>query len=397
MFFSFWITASTSSIRARRLPRRCCATRRGFASSQQLAEALGVPGEKVWRIRHWLYRPPPEPQLNAENLRALDAVQLFVERAAAVAPFVLTRETPGPSWSITVRGSTNCACNRARGRQGEDARRWSKSGTGCMIVSDCSPVAATPSSRDSERWKRRSTGATNCSRMPSGVCSHGCPCSPVVGRSRPPSRFVPVTASRRATCSMPVALGRQVLGGCGPHAATEPGYRFLETSANTDASVCSGPARRRRLASGTSIIFSNSPVVPSLKLIRRNQVVWLNRADQDHDNLRTAIEWGAAESTRSADALHLAKCLWWFWTKRGYFMEGRQRLEAALAAVADAPPGLYTRAHVGLMHLALFAGDLEGTEEMVARTVVAAQEAGDPWADRSRSQSPQSSMRSRQL
>ena len=81
------------------------------------------------------------------------------------------------------------------------------------------------------------------------------------------------------------------------------------------------------------------------ELIRRNQVVWLNRADQDHDNLRTAIDWGAAESTRSADALHLAKCLWWFWTKRGYFMEGRQRLEAALAAVADAPPGLYTRAH----------------------------------------------------
>ena len=33
------------------------------------------------------------------------------------------------------------------------------------------------------------------------------------------------------------------------------------------------------------------------------------------------------------------------------------------------------------MHLALFAGDLEGTEEMVARTVVAAQEAGDPWAE----------------
>ena len=55
-------------------------------------EALGVPGEKVWRIPSLALPPASQPQLDPENLRALDAVQLFVERAAAVAPFVLTRE-----------------------------------------------------------------------------------------------------------------------------------------------------------------------------------------------------------------------------------------------------------------------------------------------------------------
>ena len=59
---------------------------------------------------------------------------------------------------------------------------------------------------------------------------------------------------------------------------------------------------------------------------------------------------------------------------------GGQRLEAALAAVADAPPGLSARARRPDAS-GVVCGRSEGTEEMVARTVVAAQEAGDPWAE----------------
>jgi hypothetical protein len=68
------------------------------------------------------------------------------------------------------------------------------------------------------------------------------------------------------------------------------------------------------------------------KIIGPDQAAWLNRLDVEHDNLRTAIDWGLADPDRRADGLTLATRFWWFWTKRGYFTEGQQRLERALGS-----------------------------------------------------------------
>ncbi|HEX6711704.1 MAG TPA: tetratricopeptide repeat protein, partial [Rubrobacter sp.] len=56
---------------------------------------------------------------------------------------------------------------------------------------------------------------------------------------------------------------------------------------------------------------------------------WLNRLEQEHDNMRVALSrslaWGEPEL-----ALRLAGALGWFWRGRGYYGEGRRWVEEAL-------------------------------------------------------------------
>jgi predicted ATPase/DNA-binding XRE family transcriptional regulator len=68
------------------------------------------------------------------------------------------------------------------------------------------------------------------------------------------------------------------------------------------------------------------------------QIIWAERMELEHDNLRAALAWAhervAAEdsSTGGAEAeLRLAGALFWFWDLRDYVSEGRRWLERALA------------------------------------------------------------------
>jgi predicted ATPase len=60
------------------------------------------------------------------------------------------------------------------------------------------------------------------------------------------------------------------------------------------------------------------------------QVAWLGRLEAEHDNLRAALDW-AFERNDSESALRLVANLAWFWYFRGYWSEGREWLEHALA------------------------------------------------------------------
>ena len=57
---------------------------------------------------------------------------------------------------------------------------------------------------------------------------------------------------------------------------------------------------------------------------------WLDRLEEDHDNLRAAISW-ATETGAAETALRLGSALWRFWQMRGYLAEGLERVEQGLA------------------------------------------------------------------
>ncbi len=65
------------------------------------------------------------------------------------------------------------------------------------------------------------------------------------------------------------------------------------------------------------------------KLRGAEQLVWLERVETEHDNLRTALGW-SLESSKSDIVLQLAGALSYFWQLRGYWSEGQRWLEDTL-------------------------------------------------------------------
>ncbi|MFL5658078.1 MAG: LuxR C-terminal-related transcriptional regulator, partial [Ktedonobacteraceae bacterium] len=66
------------------------------------------------------------------------------------------------------------------------------------------------------------------------------------------------------------------------------------------------------------------------KLRSAQQVIWLERLEREHDNLRTALRW-LVEREEVEMALRLGAALCQFWTLRGHLSEGRQWLEGILS------------------------------------------------------------------
>jgi len=66
------------------------------------------------------------------------------------------------------------------------------------------------------------------------------------------------------------------------------------------------------------------------------QVTWLTRLDDDHDNMRAALRW-SIDRDEAEPALRLGAALVPFWDTRGYVREGREWLDTLLARAGAAP------------------------------------------------------------
>lgn len=108
-----------------------------------------------------------------------------------------------------------------------------------------------------------------------------------------------------------------------------------------------------------------------------DQPHWLIRLTGMHDNLRLALDW-AIESRQTEKALQLARNLWWFWSKRSEFSEGRQWLGRVLA-LTDAPlfPGLYTNVLTQLAHHTWLQVGAEAAKPFIEPALKLAREQGD--------------------
>ena len=72
-------------------------------------------------------------------------------------------------------------------------------------------------------------------------------------------------------------------------------------------------------------------------LIRPEQIIWLDRLEADHDNLRQSLEWALGKES-AEPALRLSAALGQFWDIQCDWMEGAQWLERALQKPFD--PGI---------------------------------------------------------
>ncbi len=114
-----------------------------------------------------------------------------------------------------------------------------------------------------------------------------------------------------------------------------------------------------------------------------NQAVWVERLEQEHDNLRAALEWALGDvaderaAARQDIALRLSAALWPFWSMRGYYSEARAFLERAIVRSDGANDSLRVKALQVNASVTLQQGDHARTEALAKRSLALYQELGN--------------------
>jgi len=114
------------------------------------------------------------------------------------------------------------------------------------------------------------------------------------------------------------------------------------------------------------------------KLESVDQLEWINRIEQEHDNLRAALEWSTTAKGAEELCLRLAGTLGLFWEARGYFSEGRERLSAVLSMeFAQGRTAIHAKLLARAAELAYRQSDYAATVELAEESLSIYREVGD--------------------
>jgi predicted ATPase/DNA-binding winged helix-turn-helix (wHTH) protein len=154
-------------------------------------------------------------------------------------------------------------------------------------------------------------------------------------------------------------------------------YRFLETIRQYARVRLADSGGIPRLAERHFEFFFNA-FRGVFRLTRHHeQLYWLGRVQIEQDNIRAALDWALSSAELSDKAVELSGALYWFWTKRGLYEEGRLWLERAVARGGDVPSVLRARALIGLAHMNHFQG--RPFDAVIAEALAIGQREGDAW------------------
>ncbi|MGE5222044.1 MAG: ATP-binding protein, partial [Omnitrophica WOR_2 bacterium] len=124
--------------------------------------------------------------------------------------------------------------------------------------------------------------------------------------------------------------------------------------------------------------YLNLAEASDLHLKTSAQLQWLRRLEQEHDNLRAALEWSQSAEGSGEICLRLASTLGLFWEARGYFSEGRERLSGILLT-ERAQGRTAARAHIlaRAAELAYRQSDYPATVSFASESLSISREIGD--------------------
>ena len=348
---------------------RYCPNLRVLATSR---EALGIRGEMVWRIPSLSLPDLRYPQ-PLERAAACEAVRLFVARAALTnAKFTLTASNAAAVTEVCTRldgiplaielaaARTDILTIQQIAARLQDRFRFLTGGHRTDLPRQQTLKAMMDWSYDllteKERslWRRLSVFAGGWTiEAAEAVCSDGEDAAEVLG-----------LLAQLVSKSLVIMDAQQ----------EQARYRMLETVRRygrdrLDESAEYERVRIRHMNWYLSFAESTEP-----KLRGVDQSVWLNRLEEEHDNLRTALE--SSKTQEDDRGLRLARALWQFWHIRGYFSEGRRWLETMLAH-SQAPALIRAQALVGAGYLAHRQDDYDGATRLCTQSLALFRTVGD--------------------
>jgi non-specific serine/threonine protein kinase len=342
-------------------------------------EPLGLAGETVRRVPS-LSVPTPE-DVSAESLAQSEAVALFVDRAAAVAP----------TFSISAANAAVIAeiCRRLDGIP--LAIELAGARLNLLSVDEIN-------ARLNDRF-----------RLLTGGSRTALPRQRTLEATVDWSYELLSPTERRLLCRLSVFAGgwtleaaEAVCAGEGIKAAAivdllshlvdkslvvaeEDGrgtrrYRFLETVRQFGRERLLRSGRLPRLRDRHLTFFVEVARQAEPHLHGPDQVAWLNKLQTEHDNFRASLEWCTTSNSHTETAILLACALWPFWNRRNHFREGRQWVDRALAVNAEAPAPLRAKALVAYVDLSYFLGDYSALEAYANQVIALEESLGqDRW------------------
>ena len=124
--------------------------------------------------------------------------------------------------------------------------------------------------------------------------------------------------------------------------------------------------------------FSELAVETEPRLLGPQQGELLEMLEREHDNMRAVLAWGQENAAGAAPAFRLASRLWRFWMQRGYFREGREHLQRVLENPHNPDDAdCRCRALNGAGMLAYRMGDLAPARALLEASIAVARTAGD--------------------
>ena len=179
----------------------------------------------------------------------------------------------------------------------------------------------------------------------------------------------------------------------------EPRFWMLETIHEYAAEKLRKSGEAEALERQHALYFMSFAEVAAPYLTGAKQREWLDRLEDDHDNMRAALRWATEKRGASGEEdeeaaevdMRLAGALCRFWYVRGYQSEGREQLAAALSGVHDrgqaGEPGRDKAARAaralalnGAGMLAWAQGDYTGAQSSYEESLAIRRELGDRLA-----------------
>lgn len=122
--------------------------------------------------------------------------------------------------------------------------------------------------------------------------------------------------------------------------------------------------------------FSSFAVNTEPELYSKEEEIWLEKLNEDYDNLQSAISWSVKKHFYETGA-KLAAALGEFWQRRGYYHSGLKQLDCFLKNPGSISSDLYAKVLYRAASMYLFLGNFEKAGQMYEESRKIFEEEGD--------------------
>jgi predicted ATPase/class 3 adenylate cyclase len=156
----------------------------------------------------------------------------------------------------------------------------------------------------------------------------------------------------------------------------EPRFAMLETIREYAREYLAESREEEEVVRRHAREFARFAEEAEAELRTGDQLLWFGRLENEHDNLRAAIDSSLAAGDAET-ALRLGGALGWFWYAHGHALEGCARLTDLLARTENAPEELRARSMYALGVLLDQRGEPARASKLVERSLAVFRERGE--------------------